>query len=113
MMEQKIDPPPNLGFWTLALAYFQIMNATSQKNQLSASETEVKKDTKSAKIKKKLIVSQIFDMMEQKIDPPNLGFWALTLAYFQFINATSQKNHLSASETEVKKDTKSAKIKKI
>ena len=81
--------PPNLGFWTLAWAYFQYINAISQKNQLSASETEVKKDTKSAKIKKNLIVSQIFYMMEQKIDSPNLGFWTLALAYFQITNTIS------------------------
>ena len=31
-------------------------------------------------------------MMEQKTDPPNLGFWTLDFAYFQFICAISQKN---------------------
>ena len=31
-MEQKIDPPPNLGFWNSYLANFQIIYAISQKN---------------------------------------------------------------------------------
>ena len=31
MMEQKIDPP-NLRFWTLVLAYFQIMYVIFLKN---------------------------------------------------------------------------------
>ena len=26
-------------------------------------------------------------MIEQKIDPPNLGFWTLVIKYFQFILA--------------------------
>ena len=30
--------------------------------------------------------------MEQKIDPPNLGFWNSGLAHFQTIYAISQKN---------------------
>ena len=30
--------------------------------------------------------------MEQKIDPPNLGFWNSYLANFQIIYAISQKN---------------------
>ena len=30
-------------------------------------------------------------MMEQKIDPPNLGFWTLTFTFFQIILATFQK----------------------
>ena len=31
MMEQKIDPPANLGLWTLAIEYFQIILAFFQK----------------------------------------------------------------------------------
>ena len=32
MMEQNIDPPPNLNFfWTLAVIYFQIIIANFQK----------------------------------------------------------------------------------
>ena len=30
-------------------------------------------------------------MIEQKIDPPNLGFWTLVKKYFQFILAIFHK----------------------
>ena len=30
-----------------------------------------------------LILNHFFFMMEQKIDPPNLGFWTLTFTFFQ------------------------------
>ena len=37
-------------------------------------------------------------MMEQTIDPSNLGFWTLSINYFQFILAIFQTK-LDASET--------------
>ena len=37
-------------------------------------------------------------MMEEKIDPPNLGFWTLAINNFQFILAFFQKK-LDARET--------------
>ena len=52
-------------------------------------------------------------MMEQKTDPPNLGFWTLDLAYFHFICAIFQKKQLCARETEVLKGDNSAKIEKF
>ena len=62
---------------------------------------------------KNLILNQIFYVMEQKIDPPNLGFWISYLAQFQIIYAISQKNLLGARETEMLKDKSKAKNKKI
>ena len=38
-------------------------------------------------------------MMEQKIDPPNLGFWTLAVIYFHFILAIFQNYQCDASET--------------
>ena len=38
-------------------------------------------------------------MMEQKIDPPNLGFWTLAIKDFQIILASFKKNQLDAGET--------------
>ena len=38
-------------------------------------------------------------MMEQKIDPPNLGFWTLAIKDFQNIFAIFQKNQLDAGES--------------
>ena len=52
-------------------------------------------------------------MMEQKTDPPNLGFWTLDFAYFQFMCAISQKKQLGARETEVLKGDNKAKIEKF
>ena len=45
MMKQKVYPP-NLGFWTLVLAYFQIMYVIFQKNWLRARETSVERRQK-------------------------------------------------------------------
>ena len=36
--------------------------------------------------------NDFFYVMEQKIDPPNLGFWTLTFTFFHIILATFQKN---------------------
>ena len=38
-------------------------------------------------------------MTEQKIDPPNLGFWTLAIKDFQIILAIFKKKQLDASET--------------
>ena len=38
-------------------------------------------------------------MMEQKIDPPNLGFWTFTFTFFQIILMMFPKNQLRGSET--------------
>ena len=50
-------------------------------------------------------------MMEQKNDPPNLGFWVLAVIYFQIFFAIFQKNRLGASETgKCSRETKVVKI---
>ena len=45
------------------------------------------------------ILIHFFYMTEQKIDPPNLGFWTLTFTFFHIILATFQKKELRANET--------------
>ena len=37
--------------------------------------------------------------MEQKIDPPNLGFWNSEITHFQTTYAISQKHLLGTRET--------------
>ena len=52
-------------------------------------------------------------MIEQIIDPPNLGFRTLVVIYLKSILAIFQKNHLHASETgKIWKQTKVVKITK-
>ena len=51
--------------------------------------------------------------MEQKIDPPNLGFWNSEITHFQTIYAISQKHLLGARETEMLKDKVKQKTKKF
>ena len=52
-------------------------------------------------------------MIEQIIDPPNLGFRTLVAIYLKSILAIFQKNHLHASETgKIWKQTKVVKITK-
>ena len=46
--------------------------------------------------------------MEQKIDPPNLGFWTLTFTFFQIKLATFRKKLLRANETEKFKEGKNS-----
>ena len=52
-------------------------------------------------------------MIDQIIDPPNLGFRTLVVIYFKNILAIFQKNQLHASETgKIWKQTKVVKITK-
>ena len=47
-------------------------------------------------------------MMEQKIDPPNLGFWTLTFTFFHIILATFQKNSCVQMKLESSKKAKNS-----
>ena len=53
-------------------------------------------------------------MMEQNIDPPNLGFWTPAIKDFRNILAIFQKNQLDAGETgKFWNETKVVKIKEF
>ena len=60
MIEQKIAPS-NLGFWTLAIIYFQYTLAFYQENQFGASQIgKCSKETKFVKYRKFLFLKNIF-----------------------------------------------------
>ena len=82
-------PPPNLGFWTLAIKDFQIILAIFQKNHLEAGETEkFWKETKAVKKSKNFIFKSFFLYDGAENRPPNLGFWTLAIQDFQIILAS-------------------------
>ena len=88
------------------LAFFQ--------KKLNASETgKFRKQTKVVKIQKVLSLGQFFKMMEQKINPCNLGFWTLDINYFKFILAFFKKNWMQVKLEKFERRLSSRKNKKF
>ena len=75
MMKQKIDTP-DLGFWALFLPTFKLYLWNLRKKSWLREKMESVEKRQSSVIFKIFII-RFFEMMEQRIDTPNLGFWAL------------------------------------
>ena len=93
--------PPNIGFWSFALTYFQFMLANFQKNQLDANETgKCLKQTKAVKISKKKFVKQFFLYDRAKTrPPPQPRFLKPCFNLLSNYTCKFSKNQLDASET--------------
>ena len=92
MMEQIIDPP-NLGFWTLVVIYFQSILAIFQKKSVACKWNwkDLKANKSSENNKKKIFLNHFFYMMEQIIDPSNLNFWTLAVILSKYYCKFSKK----------------------
>ena len=87
--------PPNLGFWAPALTFLQIRLNASQKNSCVQDKVETveKRQNQCNKIKFFIFKSNFLYDGAKKW-PPNLGFWAPALTFFQIRPNASQKKAL-------------------